>query len=81
MTEVFDVRILEFVSGLIRDESCTREDCQILEYILLSVTKSWSLDAQYCEYSFELVQNYSGKCFSIDVIRDDNEFTTTTLSE
>lgn len=77
MTEVFDRRILELVARLIGDESCSCEDSEILEYFFLPIAKSWSLDPEDSENSLEFVENNPRQCLSIDIISDDDEFTTT----
>lgn len=81
MTEVFDRRILELVARLIGDERRTREDGEISEYFFLPIAKSWSLDSEDSENSLEFVENNPRQCLSIYIISDDDEFTTTRLSE
>lgn len=81
MTEMIEVCIFELVSCLIRDESCTCEYGEIFEHFFFLVTKTRSLDAEDGEDSFELVEDDSCECLSIDIICDDDEFTLATLSK
>ena len=47
--------IFEFVTSLVGDESCSREDSKISEHFFFLVTKTWSLDSENGENSLEFI--------------------------
>ena len=73
--------IFEFVTSLVRDESCTREDSKISEHFFFLVTKTWGLDSENGENSLELIEDDSCEGLSINIISYDDEFTLATLCE
>lgn len=81
MTEMLDRRIFELVSRLISDESSPCEDREIFEYFFFPISESWSLDPEDGEDSFEFIQNNPSERLSIDIVSDDDEFTTTRSCE
>ena len=81
MTEMLDRGVLELVPCLFSDESGTCEDREILEYIFFPISKSWSLDPEDSEDSFEFIQDDTCESLSVDIISDDDELTTTRLCE
>lgn len=81
MTEMLDGCIFELVSCLFGDERRTGEDGEVFEYFFFSISKSWSLDAENSEDSFEFIEYYTCECLAVDIIGDDDELTTTALSE
>ena len=81
VTEMFERCIFELVACLIRDECRTREDGEILEDIFFAISKTRSLDTEDREDSFEFIEYDTCERFSIDIVSDDDEFSTSALSE
>ena len=67
--------VLELVPSLICDECRTREDREVSEHLSLLIAETWSLDPEDSEDSLELVEYDSRESLSIDIVRDDDEFT------
>ena len=76
MPEMFDIRIFELVSCLIGDKRSTREDREILEHFFFTITKTRSLDTEDGEDSLEFIQDDPCQRLSVDIISDDDKFST-----
>ena len=74
--KLIQLRLFQIQTEFFRNHLAACEDCNILKHCFSSVAIAGCLDCNYVEGSAQLVNDQCGKSLALDILRDDQQFST-----